>query len=73
MFQELTERERIDLLALAWFTRDRIANWPNVYKRARAMIERLNYNYQIGLGNEWLKGLERWEMKSSGFQPGQFS
>ena len=72
LFQELTEQERIDLLALAWFTRDRIANWPNVYERARTMVEGLNYKYQIGLGNEWLKGLERWEAKPSGFQPGQF-
>ena len=72
IFQELTEQERIDLLALAWFTRDRIANWPNVYERARTMVEVLNYKYQIGLGNDWLMGLERWEAKPSGFQPGRF-
>ena len=72
MFQDLTEQERIDLLALAWFTRDRIANWPNVYERARTMIETLDFNYQIGLGNEWLKGLNRWKAKQSSFQPGQF-
>ena len=72
MFQDLTEQERIDLLALAWFTRDRIANWPNVYERARTMIETLDFNYQIGLGNEWLKGLKRWKAKQSSFQSGQF-
>ena len=72
MFQQLTEHERVDLLALAWFTRERTANWPAVYEYARTMISSAHDNYQIGLASCWLAGFNRWEEKPSRFQPGQW-
>ena len=36
--EELTEQERIDLLAFAWFTRDRIANWSARHRYATERI-----------------------------------
>lgn len=72
MFQQLTEHERTDLLALAWFTRDRIADWPAVYEYARTMIGTSDQNYQIGLARDWLAGFNRWEEKPRSFQPGKW-
>ena len=72
MFQQLTEHERVDLLALAWFTRERIANWPAVYEYARTMISSAHDDYQIGLASCWLAGFDRWEEKPRSFQPGQW-
>ena len=72
MFQQLTEPERADLLALAWFTRETIANWPKVREYAHARIGTVDDNYQIGLASCWLAGFDRWEEKPRTFQPGQW-
>ena len=61
MLCELTESERIDLIALAWFTRQRPADWPQNHHHAVAMIKNLDSRYQTGLGQDWLRGLELWE------------
>ena len=71
MFQQLTEHERADLLALAWFTRERIADWPAVREYAHTRISTVDDNYQIGLASCWLAGFNRWEEKPRSFQPGQ--
>ena len=65
MFQQLTDHERADLLALAWFTREKIANWPAVYEYARTMISSADDNYQIGLASCWLAGFRPMGRKTS--------
>lgn len=72
MFHQLTENERADLLALAWFTRERFANWPKVREYAHARFDTVDDNYQIGLASCWLAGFDRWEEKPRSFQPGQW-
>lgn len=69
MLNTLKDSERAALLALAWFTRDTVANWPRVYARARAMA--LDVSYELGLGRDWLAGLKRWEDKPRTFSPGR--
>ena len=63
----LSEEERVSLVALAWFTRDTIANWPDSLKQAQergdihsTQAER----YYLGLSREWLAGYRRWETPS---------
>ena len=60
----LSEGERVSLVALAWFTRDPIANWPMSLRLAQektdvhsAQME----HYYLSLGRAWLKGLDRLE------------
>ena len=67
----LTEQERVDLLALAWFTRDRIANWPATYEYASRRINGLSLSYQACLGGDWLDGFERLERDPVKFYPGR--
>lgn len=71
-FQTLTEEERAALMALSWFTRDKIANWPSNYERAINMVTTTENTYQIGLGHDWLAGLDRWEEKPRRFEAGQW-
>ena len=59
-FQNLTLDERMDLAALAWFGRSGPANWPYYHKHARATIGAV-CRYDIELGAEWRRGLDRWE------------
>ena len=68
MFRELDNDERASLLALAWFAREQIADWPHVFKRASSSVLTLSNDYQIGLAKYWLAGLNRWEE-----EPGTFS
>lgn len=60
----LSEGERVSLVALAWFTRDTVANWPASLKMAqqRSDIHSTQAErYYLGLGHEWLQGFRRWE------------
>ena len=58
--QSLGDEERMDLAALAWFGRNNSPpDWEAVHQHARKTP--LNDDYLAGLGNEWRKGLERWE------------
>lgn len=68
--QQLTEEERADLVALAWFTRDPVANWARVRGRAAEMIQGMDYTYQVGLGNAWREGYGRWKSASEKFEAG---
>ena len=70
MHRALEEEERIALLALAWFTRGTVADWPRTYQQARDDAPTLSLEYQLGNAEDWLAGLERWEEKPSAFQPG---
>ena len=59
---ELSEDERLDLMALAWFGRDEIQDWGFCYKHARSMSH-LDLRYQAWLGNHWMDGMNKWEAK----------
>lgn len=72
LFEELGEEERAALLALAWFTRDRVADWPRVYEDAREQAGTTNVDYQIGCAGEWLAGFRRWEEEPRPFEAGRW-
>ena len=67
----LTDEERADLVALSWFGRPEVIDWPATYKRAHEQIRAISCEYQIGVGSNWLTGLERWERKPREFEAGQ--
>lgn len=71
LFSQLTGKERAALLALAWYTRERVADWPRIYESATKREPTCNENYQIGCACDWLAGLNRWEKKPQPFQAGQ--
>lgn len=60
----LCEAERVSLVALAWFTRGAVANWPRALRQAQEKPDihsaRMEH-YYLDLGGAWLKGLNRWE------------
>ena len=72
MFEELNDGERTALLALAWFIRDRVANWPRVFEQASARLPTLDDGYQLGLGGDWLAGLNRYEEEPEEFKAGRW-
>ena len=69
--QSLSVEERADLVALAWLTRDHIADWARVRARAAGMIESMDFTYQAGLGNAWREGYSRWTTVRTEFKPGE--
>ena len=71
MFRDLTGDERAALLALGWFAREHVADWPRNYERAVKAEPTTDENYQIGCACYWLAGLERWEEKPRPFQAGR--
>ena len=68
----LDTNKRIALLALSYFAKDRIPNWPSAFKIATDGIDHLDDDYQLGYGNLWLPGLDRWEAPAPPFRPGSF-
>ena len=56
----LSREERVDLIALAWFTRDTGQSWTELHGQAELAIG-TTYGYEIGLGNKWLDGYQKWE------------
>lgn len=71
MFRGLTAEERAALLALGWFAREQVADWPRIHERAVKAEPTTNENYQISRASYWLAGLERWEEKPRPFQAGR--
>ncbi|MCY4514709.1 MAG: hypothetical protein OXC69_06225 [Candidatus Tectomicrobia bacterium] len=69
---ELDTDARIALLALAYFSRDRVPNWPQAFKHATKMAGHLDDDYQVGLGSHWRSGLDRWEAGPPLFHVGRF-
>ena len=67
----LSDEEHVALVALAWFTRYQIADWPWTYAHAIKMTPYFDDVYQISLGSDWLAGLRRWESKPAPFSAGQ--
>ena len=68
----LNDEERVALVALGWFARERVADWQRVHEHAAERTPRLDEGYQISLGNYWLPGLDRWESKPAPFAAGQW-
>ena len=72
MFRSLTENERTALLALGWYTKETVANWPGIHERAVKLVSNYDERYQIGYAHHWLDGLNRWEEKPQEFQTGRW-
>ena len=72
MLSALSDEERAAMLALGWFAREEIANWPRIYSRAIDLTPSYNDGYQISLGSYWLAGLDRWDAKPLPFEAGQW-
>ena len=71
MFRDLTGDERAALLALGWFARERVADWPRIQERAVKAEPTTNENCQIGCARYWLAGLKRWEERPRPFRAGR--
>ena len=71
MFRDLTGDERAALLALGWFAREYVADWPRIHERAVKAEPTTYENDQISYACYWLAGLERWEKKPRPFQDGR--
>ncbi len=71
MFCKLTEEERAALLALGWYARENVGDWPRIYERAKDSVSTLDDGYQIGQGYYWRAGLDRWEKEPGSFRAGQ--
>ena len=71
MFRDLTGDEREALLALGWFAREYVADWPRIDERAVKAEPTTDENDQISYACYWLAGLERWEKKPRPFQDGR--
>ena len=69
---ELTDEERKDLVALAWFGRRETLSWPDCYRRSHQSRD-LDLRYQAGLGGEWIRGLDRWESDPEEWKPWAYS
>ena len=59
LFRELSDEERIDLLALAWFGRERDDDWPALFEHACKMLDAVDERYMLGLGHHWRAGYKR--------------
>ena len=71
LFRALNEEERTALLALGWYARETVADWPKIYENAKQRVSTLGENYQIGLAHYWLAGLERLEGEPRRFRAGE--
>lgn len=67
----LSETERAALVALGWYARRWIIDWPSNYERAIELTPTYGDDYQIGLGSSWLAGMNRWEKAPQLFQAGR--
>ena len=72
MFRELNGKERAALLALGFYARERVADWPKIYERAVREEPTTDERYQISCACYWMDGLDRWEEKPQRFQPGRW-
>ena len=72
MLRELTDGERMDLVAIGWFGRRETLSWPNCHRQSHTSRD-LDYRYQAGLGREWLRGLDRWESNPEEWNPWAYS
>ena len=72
MFRGLSESERTALLALGWYAKETVADWPGSHKRAVNLEPSLSERYQIGYAHHWRDGLNRWKEAPQQFQTGRW-
>lgn len=72
MFRKLNGKERAALLALGWFAREGVADWPRIYERAVKLEPTYDERYQIGCACYWMDGLNRWEEEPQPFRAGRW-
>ena len=56
---ELTDEERVDLLALGWFGAKRFNDWPRSLEHAAKTVSFTHDGYVAGYGQHWKSGYER--------------
>lgn len=56
---ELSDEERIDLLALGWFGAERFDDWPRSLEHAAKTASFADDGYVAGHGKDWKNGYER--------------
>ena len=61
MVSDLSLEELMDLAALGWFGRQSESGWAHCHQHSRRIISEASIGYVCGLGQHWMKGLERWE------------
>lgn len=61
MWRNLSREEQIALLALAWFTRHNVEDWPHDYQDAKKRFDTVEEHYHLGCAHEWLEGYRRWK------------
>ena len=63
LWRGLSKEEKVSLIALSWFTRGPIGDWPASFKQAQEFYDAgraKDENYCVGLGRKWLQGYQRW-------------
>ncbi len=73
-FDQLTLKERSALLALGWYARQRLADWPPIYQSAidyLAEADGIHERYEISQASYWLRGMCRWLAEPEPFSAGQ--
>ena len=56
---ELSDEERIDLLALGWLGAERFDDWPRSLEHAAKTASFADDDYVAGYGKDWKNGYER--------------
>ena len=59
LIDELSDEERIDLLALGWFGAKRLNDWPQSLAHAAKTVSFTHEGYVAGYGKHWKSGYER--------------
>lgn len=76
-FDQLTLKERSALLALGWYAKQDLADWPHIYRRAIDYLEKADgrheryERYEIAQASYWLRGMWRWQTEPKPFSAGQ--
>ncbi len=56
---DLSDEERVDLLALGWFGAKRFDDWPRSLEHAAKTVSFTHDGYVAGYGQHWKSGYER--------------
>ena len=71
LYRGLNDQEREALLALGWYARETVGNWPKIYERARNRLATVDEGYQLSLAGYWLAGFDRWAAAPRLFRSGE--
>ena len=59
LVRNLSDEERIDLLAIGWLGAGRFPNWRRSLEHASKMALSVDHDYTVGYGHHWRAGYER--------------